>query len=606
MVRGVDRGIRMLERGEKRSVMLSRGRMGIVLLAIVVCGLLYHHEWFVTGNLVLVGWLALFLIVVYYHNRLEDGLARLRLWIRVKQTNVARLQLDWGGIPESSLGLPADHPYGTDLDLVKGHSLLRLLDTTVSNEGQTRLVSWMAEQHDTLLSFADWTSRQRLVHALTRFPTLRDRVRLVATFVSHTPLNGERIHRLLQHAFDRFSLQLQLSIAASLSGLTAVLFVMWVLGMSPRYWVLSFLCYGFVSLMTGVRLAPVFERTLNVHLELKKLAAVIRVLETRSVEREKAIYDATESFRTKGVSPSLALRQLATVCSGLSLKGHPLIHIMINMIGPWDLAWTWYGQNVCQRLRSVVPIWLEHVATIDAAMALSTFAYLNPTYVWPTRLEHPDVHEAGMTTTMMGHPLLPHRQRVKNDFDLHAIGQVLLVTGSNMSGKSTFLRTVGINMCLAQAGGPVCADTWEWSSMRIHSCLRVGDSLEDGVSYFYAEVKRLKRILLAVRKKEQDPVLFLIDEIFKGTNNRERLLGSEAFIQALTTGHGLGLVSTHDLELAQLEHEFPGITNIHFQETLGEKELTFDYRLRPGPCSTTNALRLMALEGLPVPKEVPL
>ena len=158
-------------------------------------------------------------------------------------------------------------------------------------------------------------------------------------------------------------------------------------------------------------------------------------------------------------------------------------------------------------------------------------------------------------------------------------------------------------MCLAQAGGPVCAKLWEWSWMRIHSCLRVRDSLEEGLSYFYAEVKRLKKILLAVNNQESHPVIFLIDEIFKGTNNRERLLGSEAFIRELTAGYGLGLVTTHDLELAKLENELSSIANVHFQETVGGKELKFDYQIRSGSCPTTNALRIMAIEGLPVPKK---
>ncbi|MDE3118579.1 MAG: DNA mismatch repair protein MutS, partial [Nitrospirota bacterium] len=127
-------------------------------------------------------------------------------------------------------------------------------------------------------------------------------------------------------------------------------------------------------------------------------------------------------------------------------------------------------------------------------------------------------------------------------------------------------------------------------------------SLEAGLSYFYAEVKRLKRLLDAANEWAAPPVLFLIDEIFKGTNNRERLAGSKAFIQALAAGNGLGLVTTHDLELAQLERELPAATNAHFQETVEAKTLTFDYRLRPGPCPTTNALRIMEMEGLPVPK----
>ena len=136
----------------------------------------------------------------------------------------------------------------------------------------------------------------------------------------------------------------------------------------------------------------------------------------------------------------------------------------------------------------------------------------------------------------------------------------------------------------------------------MYSCLRVGDALGEGLSSFYAEVKRLKSLLVAMDDHGQPPVLFLIDEIFKSTNNRERLAGSEAFIRALTAGRGLGLVTTHDLQLTGLEGDARGITNVHLQETVGEKELTFDYRLRPGPCPTTNALRIMAMEGLPVPK----
>jgi DNA mismatch repair ATPase MutS len=183
---------------------------------------------------------------------------------------------------------------------------------------------------------------------------------------------------------------------------------------------------------------------------------------------------------------------------------------------------------------------------------------------------------------------------------LSGLGRIHLITGSNMSGKSTFLRTVGINLCLAQAGAPVCAATFEWSRNRLACCIRVNDSLDAGLSYFYAEVKRLKVILDATADRAAPPVLFLIDEIFKGTNNRERLIGSQAYIKALSLGNGFGLVSTHDLELTDLEKDIPSLTNEHFQETLSAGALSFDYQLRPGPCPTTNALRIMELEGLPI------
>jgi DNA mismatch repair ATPase MutS len=169
-----------------------------------------------------------------------------------------------------------------------------------------------------------------------------------------------------------------------------------------------------------------------------------------------------------------------------------------------------------------------------------------------------------------------------------------------MSGKSTFLRTVGINVCLAQAGAPVCAASFSWSWSRPACCIRINDSLDAGLSYFYAEVKRLKTILHATADRESPPVLFLIDEIFKGTNNRERLIGSRSYINALAAGNGYGLVSTHDLELTDLDKEIPSLMNAHFQETVSNGALAFDYRLRPGSCPTTNALRIMQLEGLPV------
>ena len=159
-------------------------------------------------------------------------------------------------------------------------------------------------------------------------------------------------------------------------------------------------------------------------------------------------------------------------------------------------------------------------------------------------------------------------------------------------------------MCLAQAGAPVCAETFDWTWMRLFCCIRITDSLEEGLSYFYAEVKRLKVILDALHERTEPPVLFLIDEIYKGTNNRERLRGSESYIQTIRQGNGLGLITTHDLELAHLESDGKGITNMHFQETVEEGKLLFDYRLRPGPCPTTNALRIMAQEGLPIPKDL--
>ncbi len=287
----------------------------------------------------------------------------------------------------------------------------------------------------------------------------------------------------------------------------------------------------------------------------------------------------------------------------ISIKAHPLVHLTINAIGPWDL---WFLRRLIQvqdRIQQALPQWLDALAEVEAASALATFAYLHPDYIWPTPLAAADGQQElppTLRASRLAHPLLPPRTRIANDVHLTELGSIYLITGSNMSGKSTFLRTIGINLCLAQAGAPVCAGSFEWTWSRLACCIRVDDSLDAGLSFFYAEVKRLKTILDATKDRTVPPVLFLIDEIFKGTNNRERLIGSQAYITALSKGHGFGLVSTHDLELSDLEQVIPRLQNAHFQETVSDGTLTFDYQLRPGPCPTTNALRIMELEGLPI------
>ena len=226
---------------------------------------------------------------------------------------------------------------------------------------------------------------------------------------------------------------------------------------------------------------------------------------------------------------------------------------------------------------------------------------LNPGYTFPEVLDPPDSDpDVIFEAEALGHPLLDDDQKVGNDFAMSRLGDMILITGSNMSGKSTFLRTLGINLCLAYAGGPVDAVRCRTLPFRLFTAINVSDSIGDGISHFYAEVKRLKRLLTAVDDDHHAPLFFLIDEIFRGTNNRERLLGSSAYVRALAGQRATGLISTHDLELTHLADAIDGVRNAHFREDVTNGRLVFDYRLRPGPCPTTNALKIMQMEGLPV------
>ena len=418
-------------------------------------------------------------------------------------------------------------------------------------------------------------------------------------------IDGRRLLSVLQKRVDDSGLMPMLLTESALALTTAALLLGDLMSGLGNYWMLSFGLYAVLFLSVRSRSEEIFDHAQSLHLQLERLSAVLGYLERRAYRTTPHLARLCGPLLQQHSSPSRSLKQAASLMNRLSVRAHPLVHYLINAVGPWDLFHTYRLQQLQDRIASVAPLWFELLAELDAAAALATFAHLHPDYLWPTLhdagTEGQDNGDApGLVAEGLAHPLIPAAVRVANHVTLQGRGRIFLVTGSNMSGKSTFLRTIGINTCLAQAGAPVCATAFRWSLVRIGSCIRVDDSLDGGLSFFYAEVKRLKTILDSTRDRQGPPVLWLIDEVFKGTNNRERLIGGRALITALAGGNGFGLVTTHDLELAELEKQLSTVTNVHFQETVVDGALHFDYRLKPGPCPTTNALRIMALEGLPV------
>jgi hypothetical protein len=601
LTRLVEKLDRMIALGTASSSKITRWRLIIFIVGAICTVALYKVEWYQAGNGTLAAFVALFMIVAAYHNRLESRLHRLRLWKQIKLAHLARLSLDWDHIPSRSSHAPDQHPYAKDLDLVGPHSLLHLLDTTVSSHGQMRLASWLLEQPP---GPDQWLLRRRLVQELVPRSLFRDRLGLEAQLIGEQEINGRRLEAVMQHTVGFPRLTAVLAIQTLLAATTITLGLGALLNWLPSYWMWSFAAYALLYFMTDQG-EELLEHAVGVHFELEKLGAVLGFVERQVRHNHTALADLWAPLLVPGVNPPQLVRQAARTLHAISVKAHPVIHLLVNALCPWDLWFTYRLQQIQGHVAAHLPTWLDRLAEVEAASALATFAALHPSYRWPDPLT-PDPQRNGsqarIVATGLAHPLIPERQRVSNDLALETLGTIVLVTGSNMSGKSTFLRTLGINLCLAQAGAPVCAGLFEWGWVRLASCIRVDDSLEAGLSFFYAEVKRLKSLLDETTDRSSTPVLFLIDEIFKGTNNRERLIGSRSYISALSEGHGFGLVSTHDLELTDLDKTVPRLRNVHFQETVVAGALHFDYKLRPGPCPTTNALRIMEMEGLPVPK----
>lgn len=546
------------------------------------------------GVLVTLIGLAGFSVLVRLHRRLRASIARHQAWLSIRRAHLARMRIDWDDLPPATASAPPEHPFAADLDIVGMFSLHRLLDTAISRGGSDRLLGWLLT---TTPDPAQIAARRALVTELTPLAAFRDKLTRSALLAQHRgKWDGGQLIAWLGREQGETVPPLALRGLLLLAALNLLLLILDAAGVVDGLWRFSLAAYVVASALALGRTGGLFTEALAIKSELDKLNAVLRFLEGYRYEAHPALRGLCAPFSDPAERPSRHLRRLNRILAASSVRSNAVLWLILNLIFPWDLTFAAQLDRSKGQLGTLLPVWLDAWHELEALNALANFAWLNPGYTWPTVTER----GSGFTAARLGHPLIPHDARVVNDFALAGPGDVVIVTGSNMSGKSSFLRTVGVNLALAYAGGVVAADGLTTGLFRPFTCIRVADSVVDGISYFYAEVRRLRALLAALETPDAYPLLFLIDEIFRGTNNRERLIGSRAFIRALVGGNGCGLISTHDLELVRLADEVPGIRNVHFREDVIDGRMAFDYLLRDGPSPTTNALRIMALEGLPV------
>jgi len=354
--------------------------------------------------------------------------------------------------------------------------------------------------------------------------------------------------------------------------------------------------------VTKDKRGDLFEDAYSLRDAFDQLGGIFEYLEIYRYGEHTNLKDLCKPFFSSSTQrPSILLKKIARVAKAATLQKNLLLWVVLNVLIPWDFYFAHRFNQYKSQAAVHLPLWLDVWFELEALNSLANFAYLNPEYVLPEVLTcEASSQHLPFQASALGHPLIPEEKKVTNDFAINNLGEIDLITGSNMSGKSTFLRTLGINLCLAFAGGPVNASSLQTSLFRLFTCIKISDSVTESYSYFYAEVRRLKALLSAVEESNPLPLFFLIDEIFKGTNNRERRLGSEAYISALAGRNCLGIITTHDLDLVKLADKLPELKNYHFKEDIVDGRMVFDYILRPGPSPTTNALKIMQMEGLPV------
>lgn len=576
-------------------------RLGLVLLGALLTFLAFQTLSTAWGWATISLFTLVFFIIAHYHRRVDASVRQHKIWRHIKATHVARMTLDWEYLPQPSTPLPdPEHPFENDLNLTGERSLHHLLDTSISLGGSKRLRSWLLQ---TFPDLQTTQQRQALVKELATLSTFRDRLTLhgaLAVGNPDTSWDGERLEQWLNQHSASSSLKPLLILLGCLAVLNLVLFLAYLLTPLPALWAVSFMAYVSLYLFKYRHVAHLFEEAYHLEKTLKAFRAVATYLESYRYGPHHHLDALCAPFLDAANRPSAQLRRITWIAAAASSQKSEVLLVLLNGLMPWDVFFAYRLGQFKDRLRGLLPTWLDTWYELEALNALATFADLNPEYTFPTFQDKTEASQPIFLAEHLGHPLLPDEQKRCNDFSLHTMGDMAIITGSNMSGKSTFLRTLGVTLSLANAGAPINASRCEMLPFRLFTCLNVSDSVNDGISYFYAEVRRLKALLQALKEPHPAPLFFLIDEIFRGTNNRERLLGSRAYIRALAGHHGTGLISTHDLELIKLAEEIPLVHNYHFREEVEDGRMVFDYRLRSGPCPTTNALKIMKLEGLPV------
>lgn len=585
---------RLAERGAALARLERRGRwLAHLRLAVFLLGaLMVLAFWAAEGSVLflLLPVVALFVVLVILHVVTDEKIEHLRRVAGFYEHGLARLEDRWrGGGTSGARYRDAGHLYAEDLDLFAPGGLFELLCTARTRLGEEALAAWLKAP----AAPEEVRRRQEAVRELQPLLDLRERL------AGHGGELREKLDPQVILAWGARPPALTSRWPQVAAVALALLFLLAVAGavLGRAHWSVPLIVFlfemAFLSFI-GRRTRPAVLAAEEMEAHLNLLGEIADDIESLHPHGSKL--RAVHAELQSGPAPlSAAMRRLRRIVHWHDslTRNQVLLPVAVGFLVPVHLA---YAMESWRRaVQPRLARWLEAVGEFEALLALANFAYENPAYPLPEILEGAPAFEG----KDLAHPLLPLAARKGNDLRLDGAARLLVITGSNMSGKSTMLRTVGLNAVLALAGAPVCAARLRLSPLALGASINIHDSLLEGKSHFYAEMERLRDItgLLDGRL----PLCFLLDELMHGTNSHDRRIGAEAILRKLVDGGAVGLVTTHDLSLAELAEGLDGRAgNAHFEYQLIDGRMVFDYRMRAGVVTRGNALEVMRSLGIKV------
>lgn len=548
-----------------------------VFLSLAFLAYFFFGEINVLIPVLLVG-IAIFVFLVSRHSDIKNERDKFRELIKINETEIDVLNRKFQHLPSGEEFEDPLHPYSQDIDLFGRASFFQYLNRTSLAEGTKKLAALLLSN-----DIENIERKQEVLKDLAVKADWRQNFAALAGLVKTETASGVILKWLKN--YKRFIPKIMSWLPWLFSAISGLVITGYIFDLVTELQLLLWFVIGLM--ITGFFLKKInllSENVGKVQGTFQQYYQLLGHIEKTTFQAE-FLKEKQQLLFSQDKNASKILKEFSKAIDALDQRNNMIFGILGNGFLLWDLRQSYKLEQWILKNGQNAEQWFEVIAFIDAQNSLGNFAFNHPAYTFPNLKE--DAHV--LRTTELAHPLLDPKNRIANDFDIQK-EQFFIITGANMAGKSTFLRTVSLSILMANSGLPVCAKSCEYSPIKLITSMRTTDSLSDDESYFFSELKRLKFIVEAIKT---DQYFIILDEILKGTNSTDKAIGSRKFIEKLVHSRSTGIIATHDLSLCEVSEELPQVKNYYFDAEIINNELNFDYRFKKGICQNMNASFLL-------------
>lgn len=585
---------------------LSLFRLVTFLLSITVIIFLANERlltplWFVVP-LCIIG----FAFLLSRYNKAIERKKNLTLLKEINKNELLKLENKLSDFPSGQSHLEVNHAYVNDLDVFGSHSIYQLLNRTTTESGGLCLAQWLSEPAGKEIIL----ERQLAIKELTPKLEWRQQLQVAGLSFTNTKSDYQKLLTWFEKSEQLLPKKIKYLLGSIILGISssvfAILFVVHFFLEGLNFYLLPFLLVLLFNSLFLKRVSPLAEEVIDqTHTNVQTLGGYQLLAETISSEKfqSERLNKLRSDLNQNNSSAASEIKRLKKILESFQLRGTKksignAFYGIFNSFWLFDIYYIILTEKWKHRNRNLAQPWIQTISEFEVLNSLAGFAYANQAFTFPEISDEP----YAIQFEMLGHPLIKSDNRICNDFNLTGRGKINMITGSNMAGKSTFLRTVGVNLILALMGAPCCAKSAKVSQLKMFTSMRTQDNLEEGTSSFYAELKKVEQLLKLI--KSGLPMFFMLDEMFKGTNSKDRYKGGVSLIKQLSDLNAFGIISTHDLELAKLAGNHMIVSNHSFNSFINDGEMKFNYQLTDGICTDFNASELMKKSGINILEDV--